>query len=149
MRMWNHHELSVLLKRSVLTINLDQPIPMRTPRFKYPPHPSFPGPPGFREQFGTPTKQTQLKCAMKKSPPSFYAHKLISALSLAGGLLLCVATSHAADVTFDLNNTNDDSRFKLVGSAQFFDTGGVTNSRFIDLTDGTGQSCAVLFPDFE
>src|SRR5260370_10576704 len=89
---------------------------------------------------------------MKKSPQTFYAHILKSALGVAGGLLLCGARSYGADVFFSLDDTNQDAKIVVVGTvggAGFVDSGGVTNSRFLKLTDATGQSAAVLFPDFE
>jgi len=53
----------------------------------------------------------------------------------------------AGSATYDLNSPP--TGFALVGSAEWVATGGVNNSGHIKLTDATGQSCAVLFPDFD
>lgn len=70
-------------------------------------------------------------------------------LALAGCAMVAVGV-RAGTATFDLNTdpaTTGD--FNFVGSAEWKSTGGVNDSGFIKLTDATGQSCAVLFPDFD
>src|SRR6516225_8047198 len=73
-------------------------------------------------------------------------------LSLASALLLIGAVgARAGTATFDLNTdpTQGTSKVKFVGHATWSSTGGVDNSGFIILTDNTGQTSAVLFPDFD
>lgn len=59
------------------------------------------------------------------------------------------AVPRTVDAFFSLDDPAQDANIIVVGSAAFVDTGGVTNSRYLKLTDDVGQSCAVLFPDFE
>lgn len=88
---------------------------------------------------------------MRKSKPLFRKR------ACSAGPLLAVAVAGLAamrilgqpiSVTYNLNTAPDPSQFDLVGSAEWMDSGGVGNSGYIKLTDNTGQSCAVLFPDF-
>src|SRR5262245_10191133 len=61
---------------------------------------------------------------------------------------LAAVNTKGATANFDLN-TPPSNEFVLVGSAEYKSDGGVNNSGHIKLTDATGQSCAVLFPDFD
>jgi hypothetical protein len=73
---------------------------------------------------------------------------LKATIAILTTLLLGSASSRAGSATYDLN-TDPGALIKFVGSAEWVSTGGVGDSGHIKLIDNTGQSCAVLFPDFE
>jgi hypothetical protein len=72
----------------------------------------------------------------------------LSLLLAVLGLMACITPARAGTATYDLN-TQPTTEFVLTGAAEWLATGGVTNSGHIKLTDNTGQTCAVLFPDFD
>jgi hypothetical protein len=75
---------------------------------------------------------------------------LYATIPVLTALLLASVSSKAGSASYDLNSDPTGlPGFTFVGSAEWVSTGGVNNSGHIKLTDGTGQSCAVLFPDFD